>query len=257
MKPFRWNIKKREQLGRLLEGEMAWYYRGYFEELRACSEKVLAYSGNRRMVFVGRSAENIFDYLTGVLEGTPSESSVEHLNISNRFEHIDTLATKAPKRYAALKQHFELIGISPRQLLHDKQGICFVDLVSEGFTFDRLYEFVDRWCNDEGIDKRSVWKKIRFIGITMRTKNSPNTYRWYQHTAWRDRQLKIEAMSISISPKMWRYMGNTQAKVTPTNRPDSWGSDTLLLPPRDQNNLKALRLAYHIYRLGLQERKKK
>jgi len=255
MKPFRWNIKKKEQLGQLLSGEIATFYRGYLKELRDCSANVLAYSDNRRMIFVGRSAENIFDYLSGILENTFYENRVEHLNISNRFYHIHELVKEAPDSYYALKEHFEALKISPKQLIKDKHGICFVDLVCEGFTFDRLFEFIERWCNEENIDKKSVWKKIKFIGITSRVKNSPNTYRWYQHTAWIDYKYKIQSQSISISYRMWNYMGNVQYKVTTTNKPNLWTSDKILLPARDSEQLKALRLAYTIYNRGLNERK--
>jgi len=255
MKPFRWDIKKREQLGQLLDGEIATFYSGYLKELRVCSAKVLEYSDDRRMVFVGRSAENIFDYLSGILENTLFENRVEILNISNRFYQIKALAKEAPDSYYALKQHFEALGISPKQLIADKHGICFVDLVSEGFTFDRLFEFVEWWCNEESIDKQSVWRKIKFLGITGRSKNSPNTYRWYQHAGWLKYKYKIASQSISISQRMWHYMGNIQCKVTETNKPDSWTNDEILVPPREKEQLKALRLAYIIYHRALKERK--
>jgi hypothetical protein len=256
MKPFRWNIKKREQLGSLLVGDVSTFYPGYLEELRVCSAKVLAYSDNSKMVFVGRSAENILDYLTGILEGTPYEERLEHLNISNRYECMDTLAIQSPRSYRALKKHFELIGISPGQLMRHTRGICFVDLVSEGNTFDRLYEFIERWCAQERIDRQALWRKIHFLGITIRTKNSPNTYRWYQHALWNGSPYKITAKSISISPEMWYYMGNKQPKVTQTNPPDRWDSDSITTPPRDEEHFKALRLAYAIYSVAKKERKK-
>lgn len=255
MKPFRWNIKKKEQLGKLLIGERAWHYSGYLQELRECSVKVLARSQHKRMIFVGRSAENIFDYLSGILDKTLEADNLDMLNISNRFYSINELAQKEPKTYMALKEHFILLNIAPKQLIHAKKGICFVDLVCEGSTFDRLFEFIERWCKEEQIDKKSVWCKIKFLGITSRKKNSPNTFRWYQDSIWTNYKFKIETQSISISTRMWDYMGNRQNKVTSTNSPSTWRDERILLPFREDENLKALRLAFYIYTRALDEKK--
>jgi len=255
MKPFRWNIKKKEQLGQLLLGEMATFYMGYLEELQICSAKVLEHSDNRRMIFIGRSVENIFDYLSGTLHNIPHGEKLEHLNISNRFYKINDLAKEYPNSYNALKNHFKILKIAPKQLISDQNGICFVDLVCEGFTFDRLFEFIEKWCSEENLDKKSVWRKIKFLGITSRVKNSPNTYRWYQHAIWLNYKYKVESQSISISSRMWNYMGNNQYKVTTTNKPNLWTSEKILLPSRDIEQLMALRLAYTIYSRALSERK--
>ncbi len=83
MKPFRWNLKKREQLGSLLDGEKGSNVLHYIDELRECAAKVLARSDQRNLIFVGRSPENIFDYLSGVLQNTSWEYKIENLNISN------------------------------------------------------------------------------------------------------------------------------------------------------------------------------
>lgn len=63
MKPFRWNLKKREQLGSLLAGDKSSVVLKYLDDLRECSAKVVARSDQRILVFVGRSPENIFDNL--------------------------------------------------------------------------------------------------------------------------------------------------------------------------------------------------
>ncbi len=47
MKPFRWNLKKREQLGGLLDGEKASIVLEYLDDLRECAAKVLARSDQR------------------------------------------------------------------------------------------------------------------------------------------------------------------------------------------------------------------
>ena len=254
MKPFRWNIKKKEQLGSLLNGTRSPTYPDYASEVRRCAAKVLSRSGNRKMIFVGRSPENLFDYLSGTLENTSMEESIDILNISNRFYDINKLEKELPDSYKALKEHFKLLKISPKQVIISKQGICFVDLVSEGFTFDRLFEFINKWCIDEHLDRTAVWKKIKFLGITMKTKNSPNTYRWYQDATWLKYGINIKAQSISILRHTWSHLGDYQPKSSNTNKPETWNDEQILLPPREKERLQALRMAYDIYHRGLQEK---
>lgn len=106
MKPFRWNLKKPEQLGSLIKGEKNSAYYGYTEDLLDCSAKIIARSSNRRVVFVGRSPENIFDYLSGVFAGTSHESSIDILNISNRFKSISSKSRG--RSQMALSKEFNL-----------------------------------------------------------------------------------------------------------------------------------------------------
>ena len=60
---FRWNITRREQLGRLVEGEPAEIHRSVLEELRLCCARVIAMAGDSRLVFIGRSPEQLYDDL--------------------------------------------------------------------------------------------------------------------------------------------------------------------------------------------------
>ncbi len=68
-KPFRWNISKREQVPKAppIDFGALW---PYFEaELRACAARVIAAAGDTDWVFVGRSPEHLFDYLSGIFAG--------------------------------------------------------------------------------------------------------------------------------------------------------------------------------------------
>src|SRR6185503_9226279 len=59
---FRWNIARREQLGRLPTGEPDFGYSSLervLPEIRRCSARVLAMAGDSRLVFIGRSPESL------------------------------------------------------------------------------------------------------------------------------------------------------------------------------------------------------
>lgn len=255
MKPFRWNIAKREQLGKLISGEVSSAYAQYEGELTDCAAKILARSKNKKIIFIGRSPENIYDYLSGVLQGTTHQDEIDLLNISNRFRDIREIRNQSPDSYNALKQHFQELDISPQQITSSRRGICFSDLVASGSTFQQLFFFLETWCEDEAYDFKSVINKIGFIGITRRQKNSPNTWRWHQNHGWTKGNSDLYIKNVSVPDSLWSYLGDQQHKVTRGNIPEKWGRRDLLLPPREENNMKALRQAYQIFNNGVNEKK--
>lgn len=256
MKPFRWDISKREQLGSLVDttaSDLSSCY--YNNELRECAAKVVARSSDRKIVFVGRSPENIFDYLSGIFEGTSRESKIELLNISNRFHEIDDIANKLHSSYEALKEHCIDIGISPNHIISEPHGICFCDLVAYGGTFKNLFEFLNKPAVELRSDLPAIISKLGFIGITERKKNSPNTWRWQQNAEWVKDNKKLTVKNVSISWELWNYLGNLQVKVTKSNYPKKWDSEEIMLPPREEGNINALKQAFEIYNLGREQKK--
>ncbi|MDM8558355.1 hypothetical protein [Candidatus Parabeggiatoa sp. HSG14] len=254
MKPFRWNIRKKEQLGSLLDITAEEAYDDYEDHLAECASKVVARSGGRKLIFVGRSPENIFDYLSGVFENTNHESQIDILNISNRFMDIDNIRKELPLSYKALKDHFMVLGIAPNQIVLNTKGICFCDLVYWGGTFEKLFEFIQKWSIEERSDFPSIINKTSFIGITQRTKNNPNTWRWQQNADWVKNHNKLRVKNISIPERLWDYLGNQQVKVAKTNYPERWGGKEVMLPPREEGNIKALKQAYEIYCQGVKQK---
>jgi len=255
MTPFRWNLKRREQLGELLVGDSELAYPDYEHELMDCAVKVVARSSNRKIIFVGRSPENIFDLLSGVFGNSTQESDIGLLNISNRFQDIQQIKNTHPRSIMALKEYFTELEIAPKQLLDSEKGICFADLVAYGGTFEQLFLFLRLWSEDERHDFHSIVRKIGFIGITQRQKNSPNTWRWQQNADWVANNKDLYIKNVSVPTSLWDYLGNRQKKVARTNVPEYWGESEIMNPPRDENNLKSLRQAYHIYLKGIDQKK--
>lgn len=250
MKPFRWNLKRQEQLGTLLKGHRAAAYTGFFDELQECAAKVVTAAKPYDFVFVGRSPESIYDFLTGAFEATSFERKLIHLNISNRFESINQIKGDMAFNFEGLKTHFKELGLSPRDIVRHESGVCFIDLVYSGGTYEQLFFLLEDWCKQENEDFNAMKKKMRFLGITSRTKNSPNTWRWQQHANWVTAHAQVAVKNVSVSPYFWSYLGDHQDKVEKPNTPEKWGGASLLLPPRDETNLRALRLAFDIYLLG-------
>ncbi len=254
MEPFRWNLAKREQLGRLVESDPKLPPELPIQEFAECAAKIVARSEDRRLVFVGRSPESIFDYLSGVFSDTPWSSRLHLLNISNRFRSIESIKNEMPHAFQALRDHFEACHASPSMMVADPAGVSFCDLVSEGGTFEKVFELIYSWSRELAIDRNSLRKKLGFVGVTERRKNSPNTWRWQQHADW-VQDHRVDVTNISISYRLWSYLGDYQPKVTKSNPPATWGTEEILLPPREESHVDALNKAYAIYRHGISDKR--
>lgn len=250
MKPFRWNIIRREQLGRLTEGELASVYAGFESHLRVASARIISAAGDADLCFVGRSPESLFDYLSGVLPDTSWQDRLLLANISIRYASITDIRRDSPDALPALQDHLSQLGLLPTQLVARRRPVALIDLVSSGSTFRHLGALIMELANDAGADLPGVRRKLRFVGITWKTKNSPHTYRWHQHADWLNEFPRIKVKNVSISGEMWAFLGNMQEKVTPTNPPWRWSDQSILSPPRDKSSLKALRRAASLFDLG-------
>jgi hypothetical protein len=95
------------------------------------------------------------------------------------------------------------------------------------------------WIDEAGRPWPVIRRKVRFVGVTSRTKTSPNTYRWQQHATW-TRQLPSRAvLNVSLHPVVWSYFGDHQVKLTRSHRPERWLADADG-PDRDEHTRQAL-----------------
>lgn len=248
--PFRWNLAGRPRLGALLQGRRERLNPILFEQLRECCVRVVAAAADGDLVFVGRSPESIFDYLTGVLSGTSWSDRAVLLNLSMRDAAAEELARAHPRALAAIRDQLTTLGLAPAQIARSARPRVFVDLVYGGNTFGHLLGLLEHWAGDTGVDAAAVRRRIRFLGITVRTKNSPNTWRWYQQAGWARRLPRSALRSISISYWLWTYLGEDQKKVARWHPPARWDAEDASLPPRDEDALEALRLAHRIHERG-------
>lgn len=246
--PFRWNIKKYEQLGQLVEGDQAPSYPGFIDDLRRCCARVLTLAGDSDLVFVGRSPESVFDYLSGVLCGTSWEDRIALFNISLRGAQLPGIELNHPNAILSMHQQLEKLELSPSQIIANDRSVAFVDVVASGSTFQNLSALLTDWSLQARCDKSAMARKVRFVGITWQKHTSPKTWRWHQHAPWLDEFKPQAVKNVSIPGRLWDYLGNNQQKVARWNPPGRWGDAIMLEPPREQVHLEALRLALFVYR---------
>ncbi len=247
IRPFRWDLSRREQLGDLLAGEAAAFPGEDLAELRSVTARAVALAGDSDLVFVGRSPENLFDYLSGAFAALKQPRSLTLLQLSMPgYGEADP----DPGELAPLLDYFRAEKLDPQALASYGKAVRFVDVVDMGSTFLWLLQLLRDWSRREGADWNVVRRRIGFIGLTCREKSSPNTYRWQQHDDWRAQGAKISAKNVSVSPALWSHIAGTGVKVTISYRRDRWGRGEAARPPRTDEALKALRGAVELYDLA-------
>ena len=248
--PFRWDITSRNQLGSLVEGDAAATYSSFLDELLACSSRVMGFSGDSDLIFVGRSPESIFDHLSGLLFDSSWSNRLELLHFSMRFREEAEIRKEHPEAIRAMRAYLGQLGLHPEGLATRHRSVAFIDLVATGDTFGRLTTFLYNWAQDIKYDWNAVRRRIRLIGITEKRKTSPKTWRWQQHAPWLPLLGRGSVKNVSISLDLWNYLGNYQDKVSLSYTPSRWGHPSLSTPTYSERQLKALRLALYLFELG-------
>lgn len=252
--PFRWNIEKVNELGSLVDHKIPNRIPEFKEELLASTARILAFSGDSHGYFVGRSPENYFDFLSGAFYGAKVLKEKFHLfQFSARFYPLHELKTSYRDELDSLFLYMENIGLAPHQILSRKKGTTFIDLVYTGSTYKILMEMLKYWTDETVKDWSAVRKKIRLVGITSRTKNSPNTERWQQKADWIDLIGTSQVKNVSISWALWSHLGNDQSKATSSHHPKRWNDEDSQVPGRSVYHRTGLSIAYEIFCMGQDE----
>lgn len=240
--PYRWDLVTPDQLGSLLDGVTApepWY----LPELAECAGKVLARSGNGDLVFVGRSLDSMFDLLSGALPDSGRALSRLPISLYGSGELIPGDVRRAREMAAA-------IGITPAALARRDRPVTFVDVVHVGSTFTKLFALLDDWITEERETWPAIRRKLRFVGVTMRTKTSPNTWRWQQeHPEWTHRLPASAVVNVSLERMVWSYFGDHQTKLTRGYRLVKWREYSGEIK-RDERTRMALAEAVQLVELG-------
>ncbi len=219
--PFRWDLVTPSQLGTLLDGVPAPNVAN--PELARCSGKVLARSGNGDLVFVGRSLDSMFDLLSGALSGVEAAPVLARVPLSFAREW------QGRTRRALSLEELQIAhgvltsaGVTPYALARRSRPMTFVDVTHSGATFGELFRLIRDWVDDERAPWDVIRTKIRFVGVTSRTKTSPNTVRWAQQQAWTSELPGRSVTSVSMEPRLWSYFGDSQPKLTRSFMPKRW-----------------------------------
>lgn len=249
-KPFRWNIARREQLGDVTACPAATAYDGFLDDLRQAAAKVLVRSRARELVFVGRSLESMFDYLSGALEGVADAPALTLLQFSCPRGSAEEITRRYPAELAALHAYLAAEHLDPAALAAGRGRTAFVDVVSSGATFATLADLIRLWSTDSGVDYGAVLDHLTFLGVTEQRQTSPNTWRWWQRPPWSDLPMRPTVASVSAPYRFWTHVADRETKVTPSHRLQHWAEPLPASALRLGEHLSALRRAVDLYDLA-------
>ncbi|MEO0549150.1 MAG: hypothetical protein AAFZ91_04455 [Pseudomonadota bacterium] len=250
-KPFRWSLAKREQLGSWPDTQDSSLNEAFLTELREASARVLSFSGDARLAFIGRTPENLFDYLSGAFAEVSNAPKVHLVQYSLRWAGTGGVEALPQHKFDALFDYFRDEGIAPETIASSRQRTALVDFVAYGGTMQTFVGLLKRQAAQDGTDWNSVQRKLMIVGLTTRGKNSPNHWRWQQHQDWLRDIPDAVIKNVSVPWGFIIPLANDAPKVTHSFHPGRWGEETgqrRYTPTEDQ--LKGLSIALKLFNLG-------
>lgn len=244
VRPFRWDLTQRTSLGSLVDVDPPETPQTFIYDLGVSCARVIAAAGDSDIAFVGRSPESLFHFLSGALAETTWAERLSLLDLSVRGEPVTQRDARAVEPY------FDELLLNPDGLIHRPRPVAFVDVVATGGTFARLVWLIADRAEREGADADAAFAKLRFVGLTSRTKTSPKTWRWQQHAEWVRVLGARNVKNVSLPPRFAAYLADEQPKMTLAFVPELWRDPAVRRPPRDLESRRALALALRIYETG-------
>jgi hypothetical protein len=187
----------------------------------------VARGGDGDLFFVGRSLDSMFDLLSGALTGVAAAPRVHRLPLSFARKVVPAGGGWRPRPLgdAERRQARRILaacGLAPQALARRSRPATFADVVNVGSTFTELYTLLREWIDEDRAQWNVIRSKLRFVGVTVRHKTSPNTFRWQQHASW-TRQLPARAVrNVSLDWPAWTYLADRQVKLTRSFTPARW-----------------------------------
>ncbi len=257
--PFRWDLSKREQLGgRIADRPMPPApYAGFFQDLRTVSAKVLATADTADLAFVGRTPENLFDYLSGVFLGVEGAPRLNLLPFSLRWiGPPNGPAGISEAKLRGLFAAFTACGVSCVDIAAADRPLALVDFVASGGTMESLITLWRLEAQRTHTDWAAVQRRLRVIGLRARTKNSPNTWRWQQNQDWLHLVPDMTIKNVSAPPRLVYFLANDQTKVTHAFHPGRWDAEQHGAEPPTSAQLDALAFAAGLFDRGRTRRER-
>ncbi|MEM5517904.1 hypothetical protein WNY37_13180 [Henriciella sp. AS95] len=251
-KPFRWDFAKREQLGGWIDRASDFHppHPEDLDTLRETAARILAMSDGADLAFIGRSPENFYDYLSGIFDGIEGAPALSLVPFSMRGLGVGGVDAIAPHKFEGLRAALEAQGVRPSAIAKGGAALCLVDAVAYGGTFESFVTVLHRIAREDGTDWNAVQRKLRIIGLRVRTKNSPKTWRWQQHQRWLDLVPDMSIKNVSVPDGYLFLLASGPDKVTRSFHEGRWDEDQSGAAPPSEDQLRGMALAAWLYDLG-------
>ena len=249
-RPFRWSLGRREQLGSLIDNvpDRIGLSREFIETMRATAARVLAFADDADFAFIGRTPESLFDYLSGVFDGVEDAPRLTLAPFSMRwageFEDV------SPAQLAGLFGSLREAGIGSARIATGARPLALVDFIAYGGTMESFIRGLMKEAADAGTDWNAVQRRLKIIGLRVRTKNSPNTRRWQQTQDWLHLIPDTAILNVSVDPMFLWFLGNHQPKTMESFHPGRWAEEGGARGPVTDDQRVALDFAVQLYDWG-------
>ncbi|MDX6353981.1 MAG: hypothetical protein QOF98_884, partial [Streptomyces sp.] len=126
-------------------------------------------------------------------------------------------------------------------LARRKRPLAVVDVVYRGSTFDTVHRELAAWIEESREPWPVIRRKLRYVGVTIRGRTTPNAERWQQSEAsarWVRTLPAGHVVNVSVPWAVWSWYGNWQPKVHESFPPRHW-FDADAGEPRHRTELPA------------------
>ncbi|MGI9475175.1 MAG: hypothetical protein ACR2PI_00585 [Hyphomicrobiaceae bacterium] len=254
MQPFRWNIARREQLGSLIADipSRNLNHDGFLSDLRRVAARVLAFGDDADLAFIGRTPENLFDYLSGAFAEIDDAPALHLVQFSLRWAGEAGVRSLAPAQLEGFFAYLTETNLDAATIARAPAALALVDFVAHGGTMQNFVELLELQAERQGADWNAVQRRLRIIGLRVRTHNSPNTWRWQQHQDWLHLVPDTVIKNVSAPGRLLYPIANTQDKVTHAFHPGLWELGDDLNTDLEASNAQrtALGFAVQLYDAG-------
>jgi len=218
--------------------------------LRTASAKILALANDADLAFIGRTPENFYDYLSGAFARVDGAPKLQLVHFSLRRAGGERIAAMQPERLAGFNDYLRAEGIDPAAISTRPRPLALVDFVASGGTMRNFIGLLHMEAVRAGIDWNAVQRRLRIIGLRMRTHTSPNTWRWQQHQDWLALIPDTIVKNVAVPAGLLVYMANDQSKTTRPFHPGRWADTEDSAQPVSPDQQRALALAVRLYDAG-------
>jgi hypothetical protein len=253
MKPFRWSIAKREQLGSLVDAAASidLTHDDLLSDIRETTARIIAMADDADLAFIGRTPENFYDYLSGVFSDIDDAPKLHLTHFSLRWSGPGGIRSIEPAKLNGFFDYLFEEGVDAGSISKNRRPLALIDFVVEGGTMQNFIELLHVQAKRNDVDWSAVQRRLRIIGLRVRTHNSPNTWRWQQQQDWLDLIPDTVIKNVSAPAHLLYHLGNDQPKVTQSFHPGRWDASNADDAPMTDEQRQALGLAVRLYDVGL------